>query len=313
VYLQFLVLLLCMLYGSVFTFGKLALEYTSPLFITGSRMVVAGFLLLTYQCCFNRAALKIKKQHLLPIFIVALTGVYLTNALEFWGLQFMETGKACFLYSFCPVATALLSYAWFAEKITTQKWMGLIIAIAGFVPILVGHTSLEDTTPNFLFLSLAEMSLLAAAVATSIGWLAMRELVMNQSFSPVTANGISMWIGGLISLGHSWMIEPWDPIPVTDFWGFLPWFLCLTVVSNLICYNLHAMLLRLFTATYISLAGLSQPFFAALLGWLFLNESLSLYFWCSAIAVSIGLYIYYQEELKMGQAPNSNSSLNLDD
>jgi drug/metabolite transporter (DMT)-like permease len=302
VYLQFLVLLLCALYGSVFTFGKLALEYAPPLFITGSRMLLAGFLLLGYQFCFNRAEFRLQKQDWLPIFMIALTGVYLTNALEFWGLQFMETGKACFLYSFCPVATALMSYVWFKEKITTAKWIGLTIAVIGFIPILISD-DLSDFTFTLFFLSLAEAALLGAAVATSLGWLTMREIVKKRNFSAVMANGASMIIGGALALGHSWMVEPWDPFPVSNLQSFLPWFLCLTLVSNLICYNLHAYLLRSFTATYISFAGLSQPFFTALFGFLFLDEILSPYFWASAVPVTVGLYIYYQQELKLGHAP----------
>lgn len=302
-YLQGLVLLLCALYGSVFTIGKLTLEYSSPLFITGARMILAGFLLLAYQFYFNRSTFTFKKEHVLPLFVIAITGVYLTNALEFWGLQYMETGKACFLYSFCPIATALISYAWFSEKITLQKWVGLSLGILGFVPLLIGHTSLEDNTPQFLFLSYAELALLAAAVATSVGWITMRKMVKDQGCSPVIANGGSMLIGGIMALGHSRITEPWAPIPVSDFWGFLPSFLGLTLVSNLISYNLHAALLRSFTATYISFAGLSQPFFAALFGWVFLSEILSSYFWWSAIAVTLGLYIYYQQELKLGHAP----------
>jgi drug/metabolite transporter (DMT)-like permease len=267
-------------------------------------MILAGILLLGYQFYFDPKRFFIKKEHCLPILIIGIMGVYLTNALEFWGLQFTTAGKACFLYSFAPIATALLSYVWLSEKITPKKWLGLIIGILGFIPLLIeSSASITKETKPFLFLSLAEAAILAAAITTSIGWLAMRETIKNRGASPVMINGLSMTVGGILSLIHSVISEPWNPTPITDFWPFLRWFLILTIISNLISYNLHAMLLRSFSATYLSFVGLSQTFFAAFLGWFFLEEVFSSYFWLSVVAVILGLYFYYQDELAFKNIP----------
>ncbi len=295
--LHALVLLLCALYGSVFAFGKLTLEYAPPVFITAARMLLAGFLLLGYQFLFRRKHFILKTKHLWPMIVIGCTNVYLTNVLEYWGLQFMEAGKACFIYSFSPIATAILSYLWFNEKVTLKKWMGLSIGVLGFIPILIVHSRAEDNSGYFLFLSYAELAILGAAIATAIGWIVMRQVVKKHAYSSVMANGSSMLIGGTLALIHSFIVEDWSPTPITDLEPFLGWFLLLTLISNLIAYNLNTVLLRHYTATYLSFAGLSQPFFAALFGWIFLAEVMSSYFWLSVFAVSIGLYIYYQEEL----------------
>lgn len=297
-HLHLSVLLLCALYGLVFPLGKFTLEYAHPIFITGGRMVLAGVLLLIYQLIFHRKSFKLKKEQLWPLFIIGLTNVYLTNAFEFWGLQYMEAGKACFIYSFSPIATALLSYLWFSEKITLQKGFGLCIGILGFIPILMMDAGQEDVSGHFFFFSYAELAILAAAIISSVGWLTMRVAVKHQKISSFMANGTSMLMGGAMALLHSLVVEPWNPLPVTDISAFLPWFLALTLVSNIICYNLNSMLLRHYTATYLSFAGLSQPLFAALFGWLFLDEVMSQYFWISVAAVSAGLYLYYRGELK---------------
>lgn len=299
-HLQFLVLLLCSLYGLVFVLGKLTLEYAPPLFITGGRMLLAGFLLLFYQLIFKRKEFSLKKEQLWPLFIIGITNVYLCNAFEFWGLQYLEAGKACFIYGFSPIFTALLSYFWFSEKITWQKWIGLVIGVAGFIPILLSDTGLEDLSGHLFFFSYAELSILAAALLSSIGWLTMRSMVKHQQMSSVMANGTSMFMGGALSLCHSFFVESWNPLPVTEIGPFLQWFLALTLVSNIICYNLNAVLLRHYTATYLSFSGLSQPIFAALFGWLLLGEIMTELFWVSLLAVSFGLYLYYQEELRQG-------------
>lgn len=300
-YLHSLVALLCALYGSVFTFGKVVLEYTTPLFITGSRMMLAAVLLLAFQYCFRRKAFFLKKEHLFPVFMIGLTNVYLTNFLEFWGLQFMESGKACFLYGFSPIASALLSVLWFSEKITFLKWVGLGLGLLGFVPLLMMDSTNLDTTSQLGFISLAELALLGAAVVTALGWIIMRGLVKKEApLCYVMANGSSMLIGGIMSLVHSYFIDSWTPLPVTDFSAFMLPFLGLTLVSNLLGYNLNAFLLKHYTATFLSFAGLSQSLFAAFFGFIFLQEVLSGYFWISVVMVSVGLYIYYQQELKQG-------------
>lgn len=303
--LHFLVLLLCALYGLVFPVGKLTLEYSSPLFITAARMILAAIILLAYQFLFNRKNFTFKKAHFLPAFVIGFSAVYLSNALEYWGLQFMESGKACFIYSFSPIATAFISYWWFSEKITAQKWAGLLIGILGFIPILVVHSGSEDNSGYLGFFSYAEIAILGAAITSSIGWIAMRHMVKVQQCSFIMANSTSMLMGGVIALGHSFWVETWHPLPISDFWPFLQWFLALTLVSNIICYNLNALLLRTYTATYMSFAGLSQPFFAALFGWILLNEVMSAPFWFSVVAASFGLYIYYQEELRQGHVAHT--------
>jgi drug/metabolite transporter (DMT)-like permease len=297
---QLLVLLLCCLYGSVFSVAKLALEQAPPLFITGTRMLLAGCLLLAYQYYKYPKTVVLRKAHLLPIFIVGFSGVYLTNALEFWGLQFMEAGKACFIYSFSPIATAILSYFFFAEKISFKKWVGLIMGILGFVPIFLAQESITDDSAKLGFFSYAEIALLLAAIATAVGWIVMRSMVKKHAISAILGNGYTMLVGGAIALTHSFISETWDPTPVIAWWPFIAYFVALTIISNLIAYNLHAHLLKTFTASYLSFAGLSQPFFAAAFGWIFLGEIMPVEFWMSLFAVIVGIYLYYQEELRQG-------------
>jgi drug/metabolite transporter (DMT)-like permease len=112
------------------------------------------------------------------------------------------------------------------------------------------------------------------------------------------ANGLSMVIGGVMALAHSLMVENWDPIPVTHYMSFAECALLLIIVSNLICYNLYGYLLRHYSATFISFAGFVTPLFSAFFGWLYLGEVVTTPFYVSAAIVSVGLFTFYQEELK---------------
>jgi drug/metabolite transporter (DMT)-like permease len=136
-----------------------------------------------------------------------------------------------------------------------------------------------------------------AAVCSVYGWILLRQMTSTYQVSPLLANGYSMLIGGGIALGHSLLVEQWDPIPVTNMNEFILSATGLIIVSNLMAYNLYGYLLRRYTATFMSFAGFTTPLFAAVFGWFFLGEEITWSFVVSFVIVSSGLYLFYQEEL----------------
>jgi len=296
---MFLVILLYALFASVFTISKTGLEYAQPLFFVGSRMLVAGILLLSYQYFFDRKNFKVEKKHLGKFFSLALFAIYLTNALEFWGLKYLTSFKTCFIYSLSPFASALLSYWMFNDRMSKKKWLGLGIGCIGFLPILINETSTEELTGHFWFFSMAEIAVILAALFSVYGWSLLKQLVNDKGYTSFMANGVSMIMGGAMAILHSYLTESWDPIPVTEIWPFLDCMLLLVVISNLICYNLYGYLLKHFSVTFISFAGFITPLFTALFGWLYLGEVVTWPFYFSAVIVFIGLYLFNQEEFSL--------------
>jgi drug/metabolite transporter (DMT)-like permease len=297
---MFLVVLLYAMFASVFTIAKTGLEYTQPFFLVGSRMLVAGVLMLGYIYFFDKKNFKFSKSHLWLVLRLGLFNIYLTNALEFWGLKYLTSFKTCFIYSLSPFVSAILSYFIFSERMSLKKWVGLTIGCLGFAPILLSQTSMEEQTGHFLLFSWAEIAVVGAAVSSVYGWILLKQLVDDKGYSPLMANGLSMLIGGSIALLHSSITENWDPIPVSSD-GWIPFLECaglLIIISSLICYNLYGYLLRKYTATFMSFAGFTTPLFTALFGWVFLNETVTWPFYISAGIVFVGLLIFNQEELK---------------
>lgn len=297
---MFLVLLLYALFASVFTIAKTGLEFTQPFFFIGSRMTVAGLIMLGYQYFANPSELKFTKKSFLKLFLLATFNIYLTNAFEFWGLQFLTSFKTCFIYSLSPFVAALISYFVFSEKMSRNKWLGLLIGFLGFIPMLMTQTATEEGTGKFLMLSWAEIAVMMAAVCSVYGWILLRQLVKDEGCSPFTANGMSMLIGGAMALTHSSLVETWNPIPVTQFFPFFECAVLLIIISNFMAYNLYGFLLKRFTATFMSFAGFTTPLFTAFFGYIFLGETVTWPFYLSMAIVFFGLFAFYQEELKAG-------------
>lgn len=297
---MWLILLLYALFASVFTISKDGLQYIQPLFLIGSRMMVAGILMLGYQFLFQNQPPIIHRKDWKRILLLAAFNIYLTNALEFWGLQYLTSFKTCFIYSLCPFLSALFSYWAFSEKMNVKKWIGLFIGFAGFIPVLMSEGSEEERTFHIGSFSWPELSVMLAAMCSVYGWVVLRQLVKENGYTPMTANGLAMFFGGAMALIHSLLVENWNPIPTTDYIRFLECALLLIIISNFICYNLYGYLLKRFTATSISFAGWITPLFTALFGWIFLQEQVTWPFILSAAIVLIGLFLFYQEELKQG-------------
>ena len=298
-------------WSSVFALGKIALEKSPPLFLTGVRMVFGAALLLGLLLIKNRSLLKIRKRHLLPLAAFAIFSIYLTNILEFWGLQHLTAAKTCFIYSLSPLFSVLFSYLHFREKMTVKKSIGMGIGLAGLIPILALKTGDESFFHAFGVFSWPELAVMGAVLFSVYGWVLLRLLVKNQELSPLYVNGYGMLFGGTLALIHSALVDPWTPFPVAkgDGTSFIQGTLLMTLISNGLCYNLYGYLLKRYTATFLSFMGLLSPIFASLSGWILLGETPSWEMFLSTPIVSVGLFLVHQAELGQGYILKKKSAV----
>ncbi len=305
----FLVLFMYAAWSSVFSLGKMALELSPPIFLTGFRMLMGAVLLLTYIVIRNRSSFKFNRQQWALLILLSIFSIYLTNAFEFWGLKSLTAAKTCFIYSLSPFFAALFSYLHFGEKMNRRKWIGMMIGFLGFIPLLLTQKGADELLTSVPFLSWPELAMVGASACTAYGWIILR-LIINPPnadksatpISPMMANGVSMLIGGFIALTHSFFIDSWSPLPVAtqNLTPFVQGVLIMAIISNVLCYNLYGHLLKKFTATFLSFMGLFSPIFASLNSWIFLNEQPSLVIFLSTGIVSLGLYLIYSAELRQG-------------
>jgi drug/metabolite transporter (DMT)-like permease len=273
-------------------------------------MLFAGTILLTYLFITNKESLKVSAKHLTTFVLLALFAVYLTNICEIWGIKHMISSKACLLYSLSPFLAALVAFMVLGERLSKQKWLGMLIGFFGLIPIHFAQTSEEISLGQFTIFSFAELSMVGAVFFSVYGWVLLKKIISEYKHSPLLANGISMTLGGSLALAHSYFSgETWQPIPVTEIKPFIINSLIMCLISNIICYNLYGFLLKRFTATFMSFAGLVTPFFASLYGYFFLHENITWHFIASIVMFSLGLVLFYQDEIRQGQAFRADQKL----
>lgn len=299
-------------WSSMFSLGKLALEHSPPLFLTASRMLLAGVLLLVFMAIKNRFSFKLSLKQWISIALLALFSIYLTNALEFWSLQHMTAAKTCFIYSLSPFFAALFSYLHFGEKLNGRKWLGMAIGFSGIIPVLALQKGSDELLSGLFYLSWPELAMIGASLCTVYGWVLLRLIVKDSTISPVMANGFSMFIGGIFALLHSFFVDSWNPIPVeaTAILPFTQGLLIMTLISNIICYNIYGMMLKRFTATFLSFMGVLSPIFASINSWFFLGEPISPIIFLSTGIISLGLWLIYSAELRQGYIAKNAPTIN---
>jgi drug/metabolite transporter (DMT)-like permease len=292
------ILLIQALVAIIFPIGKLTLFYSGPFFTTACRMLLGGIILCLY-CWWDKKAARPTYFEWKLLLLLGLTNIYFTNAFEFWGLQYMSPLKTCFLYNLAPFFSALVAYIHLGESLTAKKLLGLCISILGFFPVLYANSPDEMSLSHISFFSTAEIALIIAVIGFVYGWIIAQYFARHTKLSVVWTAGISMLIGGTLSLITSLFVESWTP-PVTHF---MPWFgylLSIIILSNVICYPLYAQVLKKYTATFLTFTGLLCPAFAALFDWLIIGTPVAKEFYPATLLVCIGLYLYYQEDLRQG-------------
>lgn len=289
------------LFASVFSVGKLALVGAAPFFMTGIRMLAAGGVLLLWQWWRDREGLRIRLGSWPLLIGIGFFNVFITNGFEFWGLQFLPSGQTSLIYSLSPLVAIVFSFLILGERLRPLQVLGLAIGLSSIIPMMGW-----DREFGWKEFSLAEGAVSISACTAVIGWVLVKKITVNEGCSIVTTNGFSFLVGGMMSLLLSWFVESWNPTPLYDnSWAFWGPFAYIVIIHNILCYNLYGYSLKRFSVTFMTLAGLTNPLFAAGFGWLAFGETVGLGFFVALAQVAVGLSLYLKQESSEGAVEKS--------
>jgi drug/metabolite transporter (DMT)-like permease len=311
------------LFGITFIFGSIAMQHVAPMFFIGMRMIVSsivilGFLIVRqlYQrrcvldsnetCTTHRepvagvwSVVKVQRDHIVLFLVLCVVHIFVPYVGEFWALQYLTASKVSLIWSLSPFITALFAWIMFQEKMTLLKMVGLCIGILGFVPVIMHEGVGEYNLSSLYNVSTADLALVCAVISAAYAWSLFKK-TMHKGYSTLVINGWAMLGGGILSLMVSPYFEPWHPFPVNNWAIMISCLLALVIIGGVICYNLYGYLLGTYTVTFLAFAGGLVPFFTAVFQWIILGQGVSNAFVIGLMTISLGLYIFYKEELRQG-------------
>ena len=288
------IIIMQMLFACSTPINKYLLAISSPLALMSARLLVAGCLLLIGHCISakrtDRYTFTLYVQHIHLFVKKIVFGSYLKYVLKYWALQYMTGIKMAFLLYTTPFFTGFLSYYLYKEKMYIHQWIGILIGFFGIMPLFFTKIVYAHSFNTLITFSLPECAIVCAVIAHSYGTICTQQLIRTHHYSPALVGAISSLCGGLFALLTAYVLQA--PLTIEQPTVFIPWFVVLICLSNIVSYVWYVRLLKKHSTTLLAFFDYLNPFFVSLYSVLFLEEKITWHYILSGITIGIGLYVF---------------------
>ncbi len=127
-------------WGGTFIAGRVVVRHVGPYSASFLRFAIASVLLAGLAWRIEGRNMLLKAQHILPVIVLGLTGVFAYNIFFLKGLKLIEAGRASMIIANNPIFIALCSAYFFKEKLTAVRLAGILLSISGAIIVISrGH------------------------------------------------------------------------------------------------------------------------------------------------------------------------------
>lgn len=295
-------ILIILLYAifSAMTFINSALMDSNPypLMVGMIRALGSGIIILGYMLIFRRAALlsiRLSRQQWRWLIAYAVLIHAVAMCAFSFSVLYANPVTVCFMFAMAPFITALIQYLHGQERLTPQKFCGLVVGVIGLVPILIQSSYVGHASP-LKSAALGNWITFGAMILFCYGWVLFKKLLQSCHYSIQMLNGIAMMIGGLLSVVMVLAVHGVS-LGSLSYSSDFGWLMAAFLASSLITYSLYAYLLQHFSPTFISFAGFLEPAFGMIYGFFLVGYQISGIDLASFFVLFLGLYIFYLDEL----------------
>lgn len=212
-------------WGGTFIAGRIVSRQMDPFSAAFIRFSIASLILLSVIRWRQGYLPLLRRNQILPVFLLGMTGIFSYNVLFFSGLHTVHAGRASLIIALNPVVISLCSSVIFKEHLTLIKGLGILISFTGAaVAISYGNLLEILNTP----LSRGDL-MIFGCVMSWVAYSIIGKAVMT-GLSPLVSVGYSAAIGALAlmfpaafhgvfqQLGHISILE-WGSLFYLGFFG----------------------------------------------------------------------------------------------
>lgn len=252
------------------------------------RFAVAGFLMFLWMRIWKPKSLLIARADVFPMLGVGVLGITLTYLFNYAGLAFSSATAAALILATEPVWIALLAIAFLRERATLPRIGGIVLGVAG-ATLVVLSTQKPDTAGNALVsgATWGNLLMVASLLFESIAVLIIKRLVARYSGQTIV---VYQFLFGAILLLPFALWEGQTSGWVLPHWKAWLAFAYLVTACTLIAYTLWFVLLETTDASDLSIYLFLQPVVGAVLGVLYLNDSVTALTGVGAFLVLAGVF-----------------------
>lgn len=283
-YLPYLALAaVCLLWGTTYLALRIAVLHFPPFLFSAIRQTVAGLLLTGFVLIVSKTAFP-SKQHLLRQAIGGFFLMTLGNGLVAWGEVHIPSGIAAIICSLMPLMVILINISVNREeKPNLPIGIGVGLGLAGIILIFGEHLN-EFSARAY---TLGILAIFIAVISWAAGSLWIKK--HNANSNPFLNAGLQMLFGGLFMFPASVLFDDLSNVTWSSeaVWSLV----YLIVFGSIIAYACYSYALRKLPMTIVSMYAYINPLVAVLLGWLVLDEKLTVKMGLAIIITVAGIYV----------------------
>jgi drug/metabolite transporter (DMT)-like permease len=254
-------------WGGTFIAGRMLSTSVPPASAAFLRFTIASAaLILLNRATKGKLPSPTGRQWLLLI-LLGLTGVFSYNIFFFTGLHYITAGRASLIIATTPLVIAVFAAVFLGEQLTPRRLFGVLLSLVGAVIVITnGHPGMALK----LGFGPGEKALLGCVVSWSLYSLLGRAVL--STMSPMAAVCYSSIIGTLLLLVpaiHEGLLNRLFSLSMKD-WGSL---LYLGLFGTAIGFSWYYRGIKKVGAMRAGIFINLVPFFALLLAWIILNET----------------------------------------
>ncbi|MDX1773666.1 drug/metabolite transporter (DMT)-like permease [Oceanihabitans sediminis] len=270
------------IWGSTYLLNKIAVMQLPPFQVGAIRFLVAGILIFIIAK-FSGYSLKITRKQLMNTCIAGFLFLAGGNGILVWALKYVDSGLAALEISAQPLVVIILLRLIDGKKIKAMSVIGVILGIIG-IYLLISQKQLissEDTVVGLIMIFFCMLSWAFGSIFVSKADLP-SNFFINTGYQMISG-GIFILIGSF-AVGEQWI-------------GFSSWkqevqlsMLILVVFGSIVAFTSFNYLLRVVSPEKVATSTYVNPLIALLLGWYFLEESITTQSIVAAGVLLTGVY-----------------------
>lgn len=220
------------------------------------------------------------------LFVLGLIGITVFNSAQIFGVQRTSTALAGILLSTSPLFMVILSVLFLHEVITKNKFLGILVGFIGIILVFIKGQGDVDPFESQAFWG--NLSLISAALSWAVYSVHNKKLF--EKYSPLHLTAGAYLFGTPMILLFVLAFEDLSDlgsIPATNWLALL----YLGVLASGITLLLWNYALNRMDASRASVFLFLIPVIAVLIGWLILDETVTIYTFVGGAFILMGVYL----------------------
>ena len=269
-------------------------DWVSPMTYMATRSLGAA-LVFWLIACFMKPE-RVERRDLMVIMLGGLMGFVISQTLTAWALDFTSPVYFSLIATLTPVAVMLTAALFIGERITSIKFLGVMLGIAGAVLMVVmgGLSGSGSGSNDILGISLAILSVLTWAIYMII------TRKVTQKYTPVTQMKYIFLISANVTVPLAWPELSEQPLysAATFGWDGALEMAFIVLMATVLGYFLIPFAMKSLSATTVSIYTNLQPMVASFVAIMIGQDRLTWDKPVAALLVLLSAYIVTQATSK---------------